>query len=65
MVVLFYQENDGMVPLLEWLDRLSPKIQAKCVARLKRLETSAMGYVDLKPTTSEMGFMSFGPALVG
>ena len=37
-MVLFYQENDGMVPLLEWLHRLSPKIQAKCVARLKRLE---------------------------
>lgn len=36
--VLFYREDDGSVPLLEWLDRLPPKAQAKCLARLKRLE---------------------------
>ncbi len=34
----FYQGDDGTVPLLEWLDRLPAKAQAKCVARLKRLE---------------------------
>jgi phage-related protein len=36
--VVFYQEDDGSVPLLEWLDRLPAKAQAKCLARLKRLE---------------------------
>ena len=36
--VMFFQEEDGSVPLLEWLDRLPAKAQAKCVARLKRLE---------------------------
>ncbi|MGH8060290.1 MAG: type II toxin-antitoxin system RelE/ParE family toxin [Candidatus Entotheonellia bacterium] len=36
--VVFYQEEDGSVPLQEWLDRLPAKAQAKCLARLKRLE---------------------------
>ena len=36
--VVFYQEEDGSVPLLEWLDRLPAKAHAKCLARLKRLE---------------------------
>ena len=31
-------EEDESVPLLEWLDHLPPKTQAKCLARLKRLE---------------------------
>jgi phage-related protein len=35
---VFYQEENGSVPLLEWLDRLPAKAQAKCLARLKRLE---------------------------
>jgi hypothetical protein len=38
IVVLFYQEDDGTVPLIEWLDRPSPQVQAKCLAHLKRLE---------------------------
>ncbi|MBK8231535.1 MAG: type II toxin-antitoxin system RelE/ParE family toxin [Candidatus Eisenbacteria bacterium] len=36
--VLLYREEDGTVPLIDWLDGLSPKAQAKCLARLKRLE---------------------------
>lgn len=36
--VVFYREDDGSMPLIEWLDRLPAKAQAKCVARLKRLE---------------------------
>jgi phage-related protein len=36
--VLFYREDDGSFPLLAWLDRLPSKAQAKCLARLKRLE---------------------------
>jgi phage-related protein len=36
--VVFYREEDGAVPLVEWLDRLTAKAQDKCLARLKRLE---------------------------
>jgi len=35
--VIFYQEIDGSVPILEWLDRLPKKARAKCAARLARL----------------------------
>lgn len=36
--VVFYKEEDGTVPLLDWLDGLTAKAQDKCLARLKRLE---------------------------
>lgn len=36
--VLFYQEADGSVPIVAWLDRLAPRVQDKCLARLGRLE---------------------------
>jgi phage-related protein len=36
--VLFYQDDDGTVPLLEWFAELSPKALDKCLARLVRLE---------------------------
>jgi phage-related protein len=36
--VLLYREADGTVPLVDWLDRLKPEAQAKCLARLRRLE---------------------------
>ena len=36
--VVFYQEEDGSVPLLEWLDDLPPKAKAKCLVRVERLE---------------------------
>ena len=36
--VLLYREEDGSVPLRDWLDELEPKAQAKCVACLRRLE---------------------------
>jgi putative component of toxin-antitoxin plasmid stabilization module len=38
--VLFYQDNDGQVPVLEWLrglQRRDRKAYAKCVARIRRL----------------------------
>jgi hypothetical protein len=35
--VVFYKEDDGTVPLMEWLDCLPAKAQDKCFARLKRL----------------------------
>ena len=36
--VVFYMEDDGTIPFIDWLDTLPPRAQAKCVARLKRLE---------------------------
>lgn len=36
--VLFYREIDGTVPIRDWLDHLPGRAQAKCLARLKRLE---------------------------
>jgi len=35
--VLFYQEDDGTVPVLDWLDSLPPKAQDKCVVKIERL----------------------------
>ena len=36
--VILYQEQDGTVPLLRWLDDLPEKVRLKCVARIERLE---------------------------
>ena len=36
--VVFYQEEDGVVPLVEWLDSLETKPREKCLVRLSRLE---------------------------
>ena len=36
--VTLFKEDDETVPLIEWLDTLSPKPRAKCVAALRRLE---------------------------
>ncbi len=35
--VLFYKEDDGTIPILEWLDGLPGKVQDKCTAQVKRL----------------------------
>ncbi len=36
--LIFYRDEDGTVPLVNWLDSLTAKAQDKCLARLKRLE---------------------------
>ena len=36
--VIFYQEEEGRVPLLEWFESLPSKALLKCHARLERLE---------------------------
>ena len=36
--VVFYQEDDGSVPILEWLDSLQPKALDKCTVRIERLK---------------------------
>lgn len=36
--VVFYQEADGTVPLLQWFDGLQTKVQDKCRLRIERLK---------------------------
>jgi phage-related protein len=35
--VVFYKDQEGHVPVLEWLDGLPAKIQDKCVVKIERL----------------------------
>jgi phage-related protein len=35
--VVFYRDDDGSVPVLEWLDGLTLKARLKCLVRLERL----------------------------
>lgn len=35
--VVFYREDDGSVPVLDWLDGLSENAVAKCTAKIERL----------------------------
>lgn len=36
--VVFYQEKDRSIPLLEWFDSLLPKVQDKCRIKIERLQ---------------------------
>ena len=45
--VMMFIEDDGTVPLLNWLDSLPEKAQDKCIARIERLST--MGYELRRP----------------
>ncbi len=45
--VIFYQEEDGTVPVLEWLDDLIPKARAKCIVKVERL--GALGHELRRP----------------
>ena len=36
--VVFYQEEDGTVPVLKWLDALPKKARVKCRLRIERLQ---------------------------
>ncbi len=36
--VVFFRDDDGSVPIIDWLDALASKVQIKCLAKLKRLE---------------------------
>lgn len=47
IAVVFYQDEDGTVPLLEWFAGLPPKALEKCLARLVRLE--ALGHELRRP----------------
>lgn len=42
IAVVFYKEDDDTVPVLEWLDDLTPKVRAKCIVKIERLQ--ALGH---------------------
>ncbi len=45
--VVFYKEEDGSVPVLDWLDSLQPKALDKCTVRIERL--AEMGHELRRP----------------
>jgi len=45
--VIFYKEEDGSVPVLDWLDSLQPKALDKCTVRTERL--AEMGHELRRP----------------
>jgi len=51
--VVFFEEDDGSVPFILWLDGIPAKAQAKCLARLKRLED--LGHELRRPEAEYLG----------
>lgn len=45
--VLMYREENGTVPLHDWLDTLRPKARQKCLVRIRRLRE--LGYELRRP----------------
>ena len=45
--VIFYQETNGDIPVLTWLDTLLPKVKAKCIVKIERLQK--LGYELRRP----------------
>ncbi len=37
--IMIYQESEGIVPLLDWLDNLSKRAKVKCIEKIERLQT--------------------------
>jgi phage-related protein len=35
--IVFYKDNDGTVPVLEWLDTIPKKARFKCASKIERL----------------------------
>ena len=50
--VVFYVEEDGTVPLIEWLDELTEKAQLKCLGKVKRLFVANPKRHTFKPSQS-------------
>jgi len=45
--VLFFKDDDGSIPMLEWLDSLPTKVVDKCTVRIERL--AALGHELRRP----------------
>lgn len=50
--VIMFQETDGTVPLIKWLDRLPEKVQDKCLVKIQRLEEQ--GYALHRPEADNL-----------
>jgi phage-related protein len=63
--VVYYLEDDGTVPIIEWLGRLPRKANAKCHAYLARLESE--GHELRRPIgdTLRDGIHELRPSLAG
>lgn len=63
--VIFYQDRDGVVPVLEWLKILMKhdrKGYANCVARIQQLAST--GYELRRPVADYVTeFMNYGPSI--
>jgi phage-related protein len=44
---VFFADDDGAAPLLEWLDKLDRKVQDKCLVKIERLQE--LGYELRRP----------------
>ena len=51
--VVFFCEEDGSVPILEWLDSLPARAQDKCTVRIERL--SELGHELRRPEADYLG----------
>jgi phage-related protein len=51
--IIFYRDEHGRIPLLDWLDSLPDKARLKCLARLQRLE--ALGHELRRPEADYLG----------
>ena len=36
--VVFFKDDDGSIPIQDWLDEIPSKVQAKCLLRIERLK---------------------------
>jgi len=66
--VLIYQDEDGSVPLIEWLKKQSQKVQDKCTAMIELLAASGhelrrpyadyidKGIYELRPTVKRVHY---------
>jgi hypothetical protein len=50
--VIMFQESDGTVPLIAWLDKLPEKVQDKCLVKVQRLEEQ--GYELRRPEADSL-----------
>ena len=58
--VVFYKDDDGTVPMLEWLDSLPEKALDKCTIRIERLADRAMNCAGQRLIFCATASMSFG-----
>ena len=50
--VIMFQESDGTIPLIKWLDKLPEKVQVKCLVKIQRLEEQ--GYELRRPEADSL-----------